>query len=71
MSDFYQTGEVTTLHALDNDGLERLEREPTPQALIECSKTDGQVRGGAGGRLGKGRRPARQDPPGGRLGGVP
>ena len=27
MSDFYQTGEVTTLHSLDQDGLERLETE--------------------------------------------
>ncbi len=27
MSDFYQTGEVTTLHALDRDGLPRLEQE--------------------------------------------
>ena len=27
MSDFYQTGEVATLHSLDQDGLERLEKE--------------------------------------------
>ncbi len=27
MSDFYQTGEITTLHSLDRDGLERLEKE--------------------------------------------
>jgi len=27
MSDFHQTGEVATLHALDNDGLARLEKE--------------------------------------------
>ena len=27
MSDFYQTGEVATLHSLDNNGLERLEGE--------------------------------------------
>lgn len=34
MSDFYQTGEVATLHSLDQDGLERLEKELEELARI-------------------------------------